>query len=364
MIDNEFENLKLKNEKLSEEIKVLKTKLEYAERTKEDTLAYYRESQMMLEVNSRLNNQSENNDLNINLALTTLTGYLAADRTIIYEKDENGNYHARNTSLKYSKKQDEELEKLFKNFTPSDELSGIIQMLEDDNVTEIDNLTIALPDGHQTTISRMAFAPISINKEVRYILCVFNHKREKHFLKYVTPFFGDALDRIEKNKIIRQMSITDKFTGLYDRDYYTEVCQDLEHEYLDSLGVIEVDVNRLKYINDTFGHDVGDTYIKSIASIIKDVFGEDMAFRIGGDEFVVICKNKSKEYIELGINTVQENIKNLTIRFANGVINDLSASIGMSYATEHIDINRLYKEADQNMYKEKQEFYSVANMEK
>ena len=113
------------------------------------------------------------------------------------------------------------------------------------------------------------------------------------------------------------------------------------------MGVIFIDLNGLKEINDKYGHDYGDERLKMSAMAIKEVF-EDSSYRVGGDEFVVILTNISKEDFEGRINKLLENIKdNKEINF----------SLGYTYQDNPQNIEGLVKKADELMYQEKLKYY-------
>ena len=90
---------------------------------------------------------------------------------------------------------------------------------------------------------------------------------------------------------LKRMSYCDDLTGLHNRNSYISVLQKLEKNPPDSLGVVFVDLNGLKRINDQQGHDSGDKYIRDISRIFSRYFRGDDLFRIGGDEFVFLCPN-------------------------------------------------------------------------
>mgnify|MGYP000590300990 FL=1 len=81
---------------------------------------------------------------------------------------------------------------------------------------------------------------------------------------------------------LKRMSYCDDLTGLHNRNSYISVLQKLEKNPPDSLGVVFVDLNGLKRINDQQGHDSGDKYIRDISRIFSRYFRGDDLFRIGG----------------------------------------------------------------------------------
>ena len=110
------------------------------------------------------------------------------------------------------------------------------------------------------------------------------------------------------------------------------------------------DINNLKYVNDSFGHDKGDELIKNASECIKNVFLDENrknCYRIGGDEFVAVLENIYEEDIEKYISKfrVQQEVKNVSI------------AVGYSYAKHinEIGYEKLFIDADQKMYENKNE---------
>ncbi len=89
------------------------------------------------------------------------------------------------------------------------------------------------------------------------------------------------------------LAYTDQMTGLNNRTCFNVDFAKLSENPHD-VAVIDFDLNNLKYTNDTYGHSVGDAYIKSCATIIYEIFnGIGKCYRVGGDEFVTLVENSS-----------------------------------------------------------------------
>ncbi len=156
---------------------------------------------------------------------------------------------------------------------------------------------------------------------------------------------------IRSFKNLEYLSFHDPLTGLYNRLFFEQEMQRLEKETDKSVGIILLDIDGLKLINDTFGHVTGDKLILTGGQAIKRVVGPlGIAARVGGDEFAVLLR----EINEGQMQEIYQKIKNEAVAFEEKDIDiALSLSAGYAYNTGVVDIRKLFKEADDNMYREK-----------
>ena len=147
--------------------------------------------------------------------------------------------------------------------------------------------------------------------------------------------------------LILQLTKKDALTGLLNRQAYYAF---IDYNYRDITAIISIDMNGLKRINDTEGHLAGDEAITTVATtIFKEAKLKQAVFRIGGDEFMIVCKKTSEEELLKLI----ENIRNSMSQ------TKYSVSIGYNYSTV-IDksINQMVKESDEMMYADKAAYYA------
>lgn len=145
----------------------------------------------------------------------------------------------------------------------------------------------------------------------------------------------------------------DILTGLLNRATYFDDFSKLRREIT---GIIQLDMNGLKYLNDNFGHLEGDKGLVRIAEAISNNVTRKMyAYRLGGDEFII-----------LAINENHENIKNFITKFKEELkTTNYYCSIGYAYRTKECDdINKMFKRSEEKMYLDKAEFYKTANIER
>lgn len=105
------------------------------------------------------------------------------------------------------------------------------------------------------------------------------------------------IDEGKKAEVYHELAVKDMLTGLYNRNAYYNWQE--EHQHQQDILLVTFDLNNLKKWNDTKGHTAGDVYIKTAASMIEEVFGnEGCCYRIGGDEFCVVMKGGKKVDID------------------------------------------------------------------
>lgn len=175
-----------------------------------------------------------------------------------------------------------------------------------------------------------------------------NHHEVESLLKPLSYFLASAINKIQTEAILKKYSFFDGLTGLGNRNRYLRDLNQLTDIVPRQMGVIYIDLNGLKEINDRFGHAEGDAALSNAARIIRDVLPEEQAYRIGGDEFVALCPEMSrKEFYDR-----VEQIKNGFI-----LCGGLSASMGVRWSGEGCDVCRMVSEADELMYEDKKQYY-------
>lgn len=162
-----------------------------------------------------------------------------------------------------------------------------------------------------------------------------------------------TLNRLHYEKKIEYLSFRDALTGLYNRRYFEAEIEKLNNSRRQPIGIVVGDMDGLKRVNDNQGHQSGDLLVKQTAEVIKEsVRQEDVAARIGGDEFGILLPEIDQENCLKVCSRIKSNIKK---RNQKG---DLPAplSISLGYALNEDssdDLMEIFERADRRMYNNK-----------
>lgn len=164
----------------------------------------------------------------------------------------------------------------------------------------------------------------------------------------------DIEDRKKAQEKIKYLSFHDKLTGLYNRRYFENEAERLNSSRRLPISIVIGDLDGLKYINDNYGHQQGDEYIKKAADIFKSVTREeDIVARVGGDEFAVLLPETNAEAAEKFCERFYAELEEYNSK--QQLVVSLELSLG--YATKEKseqNLNNIYDQADQAMYENKE----------
>lgn len=149
-----------------------------------------------------------------------------------------------------------------------------------------------------------------------------------------------------ENENLKILSYRDTLTNLYNRHKYFEVVSFYAQNNPTEIGIVYVDLNGLKQINDFQSHDDGDRYICTASDILTNIFGEN-CYRIGGDEFVVITTDIKE-------NDFTSNVEALKNSAAQ---QNISLSVGFLWQEACDNIDEMIGTAEKEMYVHKKEYY-------
>src|SRR5580698_2451175 len=167
-----------------------------------------------------------------------------------------------------------------------------------------------------------------------------------------------SADIAEARERIENLAQTDSLTGLFNLRMFNEVWQ---REHIASerdrgvYALLMIDMDKLKDINDSYGHDAGNSAITLVAQCLqRSIRNTDYAARFGGDEFAVLLPGASPEIAEAVVKRVRHNVFKTTLDLRSRMIR-CSVSIGVvNYPRDGRDMRELLSMADRNMYRDKE----------
>ena len=170
------------------------------------------------------------------------------------------------------------------------------------------------------------------------------------------PAVWCAVKQVLLDRELRYLALTDDLTCLYNRrGFFAAATQQLKlaQRNAQSLLLLFCDVDNLKKINDTYGHQEGDLALIRTADALEQSFrGSDILSRLGGDEFVVLALEASNQTQEVLLRRLEKNLKKLN---ASESRYELSLSVGVARFDPHraISLGELMTQADEAMYEHK-----------
>lgn len=172
---------------------------------------------------------------------------------------------------------------------------------------------------------------------------------------YYVHVVKEYMNNITEQRILSTLAYTDPLTSINNRTKYEEYLEELVFKKCENISIFSFDLNNLKKINDSNGHEAGDEYIREFAKTLKKVF-ETQGFigRIGGDEFIVILEKNITDY-----NNYIEKMQTIFSQCIEKEKFEFEASFAYGYANNDIDesneIEALISLSDKRMYECKKE---------
>ena len=329
--------------------------LAVSERTKEQIRQRLEIATMLNSCVGKLNSDTDI-DVGINNLLATVNDYFQADRTYVFEIDPDRDV----------------LINTFESIC-GQEVSAQMDNLQEVPVSVIEVWMQNFRQGHSYYMSdleqergqpsyemlkaqqvwRLLAVPLMKGGAVVGFLGVDNpraHYDDATLLASIQFFVTNSLDRKKQQAYLEKLSYRDMLTGLYNRNRYIERLEAYKQVQDQQIGAIYIDLNGLKKVNDEQGHRAGDELIVRAAGTIAGIFAED-AYRVGGDEFVVILLDVSREEFARKTEQLRRQMQE----------NSVDASIGEVWQASTENLEDLLRRADENMYREKKRYYSQAD---
>lgn len=155
-----------------------------------------------------------------------------------------------------------------------------------------------------------------------------------------------------KQQELEHLSTVDLSTGLMNRNNFIQKTLCFPCSDLKTLLAVFIDVNGLHEINNRDGHDAGDKMLCYVADLCKEYFPNDSIFRMGGDEFLIICRNADRDHTVLTAKRLFDAVEQA----------GYSISYGIEMQKSDFDLNKLVKDADAKMIEFKRNYYKSKNI--
>ena len=169
-----------------------------------------------------------------------------------------------------------------------------------------------------------------------------------------------SLANLRLREALRNQSIRDPLTGLFNRRYLDDSLQrEVRRATRKSrpLAIMMLDLDHFKRFNDTFGHDAGDTLLRHLGSFLQSyIRADDLAFRYGGEEFVIILPEATLDAARQRAEKLVKDFKRLDVQYHGQTLGPLTVSVGLAAFPEHgATAEAVLRAADQALYRAKAE---------
>ena len=208
----------------------------------------------------------------------------------------------------------------------------------------------------KVNITSIILYPLKYNGETLGYVWAVNFNVEKTMqiravLESTSFFIASEISNNHLVNKLRIMSSVDMLTGVQNRNAMNKKVDSIisgEEVISENTAVLFVDLNGLKQTNDNDGHANGDKLLKKAAAILKESFPESDIYRAGGDEFMVLAYDISKE-------TLDDTLEKLKVYQSD--YQEVSFALGYCYFDSTLDIRKAMSIADKRMYDDKQQYY-------
>lgn len=329
--------------------------LAVSERTKEQIRQRLEIATMLNSCVGKLNSDTDI-DVGINNLLATVNGYFQADRTYVFEIDPDRDVLINTFEYICGQEVSAQMDNLQE--VPVSVIKVWMQNFRQGRSYYMSDLEQERGQPSYEMLKaqqvwRLLAVPLMKGGAMVGFLGVDNpraHYDDATLLASIQFFVTNSLDRKKQRAYLEKLSYRDMLTGLYNRNRYIERLEAYKQVQDQQIGAIYIDLNGLKKVNDEQGHRAGDELIVRAAGTIAGIFAED-AYRVGGDEFVVILLDVSREEFARKTEQLRRQMQK------NGV----DASIGGVWQASTENLENLLRRADENMYREKKRYYSQAD---
>ncbi len=215
------------------------------------------------------------------------------------------------------------------------------------------------------------FCPLRYGGEILGLLTIQDYNKasfdefEFEVIKEIASFISLAIINSRKNdevlarmEMLASISLQDPLTGLGNRRAFNLQYKKMLEEG-DDFALMFVDMNHLKVINDTEGHDVGDRYLMEIGRLLGRECRDYNVYRLSGDEFAVLAPGASKDVVEEIISSIKSGCEQIQLGEY-----PLAVSVGCAFSTEANHGDDIFRSAEARMYLDKHHYYISGEIKK
>ena len=178
--------------------------------------------------------------------------------------------------------------------------------------------------------------------------------KDTGLLEQVAPGISGGISHYDSQLAITRMGQVDSLTGLMNRNSYHAMLENLQNRQYSTIGCVYIDVNGLHELNNRLGHVAGDGMLRTVADELKHTFFQGNIFRIGGDEFVVLCRNRTEQDVRDRAEKVRQVLRE----------DAYELSVGVSFRNQGEDIQFVVNDAEAAMQEDKRKYYQNKGSER
>ena len=219
------------------------------------------------------------------------------------------------------------------------------------------------PDVKLNMISYLGFPILWPNGEPFGTICVLDEKENHYNSQYISliqkfkRFTENHLELINTKNQLKKLAEIDPLTSVYNRRaFFVKAESELNRSirYNHPLSILLFDVDNLKKINDTYGHQMGDeiliTFARKVSSLLResDIFG-----RYGGDEFIALLCETDYESAKITAERIRKEITQLAVTFNGKTPVKFTVSVGTGSRSDHLGLSEIIRKADMALYESK-----------
>ena len=179
-----------------------------------------------------------------------------------------------------------------------------------------------------------------------------SHAREEQKLRKMT------VNLSERSETLEHVALTDGLTGMQNRRYFDDALREYMEEFGKinrPIGLMILDLDHFKSVNDTHGHDVGDEVLKAVAKVLKDFTRyHDVVARLGGEEFAIVAPNMDERVLATFADRIRQAIASVDV-LTDNVHLRVTTSVGVAVWKGSESADELYRRADRMLYQAKRQ---------